>query len=164
MIKPEQLKNRCQKRPDETLQEFEVGVVRLVRGSYPEIRDNYYEILAFENFLDGIRDTDIQLAVRLTNLESLNDAQARALELEAAKSSLEIPIRDYVAEETGEVMKEVKKSCPMFAITERTFAGTVDEQDITEAVVLSCRLNIHKLSTKSKMSPLKRQGIQSSII
>ncbi|KAJ8937347.1 hypothetical protein NQ318_003621 [Aromia moschata] len=65
-----QLKNRYQK-SNESLQEFEADIARLVRLAYSSTPENVIERLAVQAFLDA----------------ELVDALARALEFEAAKQS-----------------------------------------------------------------------------
>lgn len=51
-----QIKNRHQKR-NESLQEFEVGIVKLVRMVYLTVPEDVYESHAIDTFLDGLRDS-----------------------------------------------------------------------------------------------------------
>ncbi|KAJ8957163.1 hypothetical protein NQ318_007723 [Aromia moschata] len=81
-----QLKNRCQKN-NESLQEFEVDIARLVRLAYSSTPENVMERLAVQAFLDGLRDTETRQALILARPSKLVDALARALECEAAKQS-----------------------------------------------------------------------------
>ncbi|KAJ8958667.1 hypothetical protein NQ318_016392 [Aromia moschata] len=81
-----QLKNRYQK-SNESLQEFEADIARLVRLAYSSTQENVMELLAVQAFLDGLRDTETRQALTLARLSKLVDALARALELEAAKES-----------------------------------------------------------------------------
>ncbi|KAJ8932817.1 hypothetical protein NQ318_021241 [Aromia moschata] len=81
-----QLKNRCQKN-NESLQEFEADIARLVRLAYSSMPENVMERLAVQAFLDGLRDTETRQALTLARPSKLVDALARALEFEAAKQS-----------------------------------------------------------------------------
>ncbi|KAJ8950514.1 hypothetical protein NQ318_015258 [Aromia moschata] len=81
-----QLKNRCQKN-NESLQEFEADIARLVRLAYSSTPENVMERLAVQAFLDGLRDTETRQALTLARPSKLVDALARALEFEAAKES-----------------------------------------------------------------------------
>ncbi|KAJ8952205.1 hypothetical protein NQ318_022655 [Aromia moschata] len=81
-----QLKNRYQK-SNESLQEFEADIARLVRLAYSSTPENVMERLAVQAFLDGLRDTETRQALTLARPSKLVDALARALELEAAKES-----------------------------------------------------------------------------
>ncbi|KAJ8949007.1 hypothetical protein NQ318_005181 [Aromia moschata] len=78
-----QLKNRYQK-SNESLQEFEADIARLVRLAYSSTSENVMERLAVQAFLDGLRDTETRQALTPSKLV---DALARALEFEAAKQS-----------------------------------------------------------------------------
>ncbi|KAJ8948307.1 hypothetical protein NQ318_020794 [Aromia moschata] len=81
-----QLKNRYQK-SNESLQEFEADIARLVRLAYSSTPENVMERLAVQAFLDGLRDTETRQALTLARPNKLVDALARALEFEAAKES-----------------------------------------------------------------------------
>ncbi|KAJ8945576.1 hypothetical protein NQ318_010433 [Aromia moschata] len=81
-----QLKNRCQKN-NESLQEFEADIARLVRLAYSSTPENVMERLAVQAFLDGLRATETRQALTLARPSKLVDALARALEFEAAKQS-----------------------------------------------------------------------------
>ncbi|KAJ8946871.1 hypothetical protein NQ318_006781, partial [Aromia moschata] len=81
-----QLKNRCQKN-NESLQEFEADIARLVRLAYSSTPENVMERLAVQAFLDGLRDTETRQALTLARPSKLVDALARVLEFEAAKQS-----------------------------------------------------------------------------
>ena len=81
-----QLKNRIQK-ANESLQEFEADVARLVRLAYPAPPENVMERLAVQAFSDGLRDNETRQALLLAHPTHLVDALARALEFEAAKQS-----------------------------------------------------------------------------
>ncbi|KAJ8934188.1 hypothetical protein NQ318_022689 [Aromia moschata] len=79
-----QLKNRYQK-SNESLQEFEADIARLVRLAYSSTPENVMERLAVQAFLDGLRDTETRQALTHARPSKLVDALARALEFEAAK-------------------------------------------------------------------------------
>ncbi|KAJ8947861.1 hypothetical protein NQ318_010007 [Aromia moschata] len=81
-----QLKNRYQK-SNESLQEFEADIARLVRLAYSSTSENVMERLAVQAFLDGLRDAETRQALTLARPSKLVDALARALEFEAAKQS-----------------------------------------------------------------------------
>ncbi|KAJ8937829.1 hypothetical protein NQ318_016709 [Aromia moschata] len=81
-----QLKNRYQK-SNESLQEFEADIARLVRLAYSSTPENVMERLAVQAFLDGLRDIETRQALTLARPSKLVDALARALEFEAAKQS-----------------------------------------------------------------------------
>ncbi|KAJ8955836.1 hypothetical protein NQ318_005380 [Aromia moschata] len=59
-----QLKNRYQK-SNESLQEFEADIARLVRLAYSSTPENVMERLAVQAFLDGLRDTETRQALTL---------------------------------------------------------------------------------------------------
>ncbi|KAJ8933266.1 hypothetical protein NQ318_003732 [Aromia moschata] len=81
-----QLKNCCQKN-NESRQEFEADIARLVRLAYSSTPENGMERLAVQAFLDGLHDTETRQALTLPRPSKLVDALARALEFEAAQQS-----------------------------------------------------------------------------
>lgn len=82
-----QLRGRYQK-PNETLQEFEADVARLVRSAYPTVPDEVCESLSIDKFLDGLRESETQQAVKLARPKTLSEALTQALEFEAVKQSI----------------------------------------------------------------------------
>lgn len=82
-----QLRNRAQKH-NESLQEFEADIARLVRKAYPSVTDDVSESLAVDKFLDGLREPETQQAVKLARPKTLSDALTQALEFEAVKQSV----------------------------------------------------------------------------
>ena len=95
------MRNRHQ-RANETLQEFEADIARLVRSAYPGLPDDTYESLATEKFLDGLRELETQQAVKLARPKTLNEALTQALEFEAVKLSVrgQARVRAATGEET----------------------------------------------------------------
>ncbi|KAJ8953767.1 hypothetical protein NQ318_015424 [Aromia moschata] len=68
-----QLKNRYQK-SNESLQEFEADIARLVRLAYSSTPENVMERLAVQAFLDGLRDIETRQALTLARPSKLVDA------------------------------------------------------------------------------------------
>ena len=87
-----QLKNRIQK-PNESLQEFETDIARLVRSAYPSVDGEVYESLAVEKFSDGLREPETQQAIKLARPKTLGDALTQALEFEAVRQSVRSHVR-----------------------------------------------------------------------
>ncbi|KAI4464851.1 phosphorylase b kinase regulatory subunit [Holotrichia oblita] len=58
----------------ESLQEYEADVFRLIRSAYPTVPDEVSENLAVDKFLDGLRDTETQQAVKLARPKTLTEA------------------------------------------------------------------------------------------
>jgi hypothetical protein len=56
---------------------------RLVNLAYPTAPDNVREILATEQFLDELHNSDMRLKIKQSRPTSFNDAIQRAVELEA---------------------------------------------------------------------------------
>lgn len=103
--------NFCVQNTNESIQEFEADIARLVRLAYPTAPDSFLEQLVVQTFIDGLRDTDIQQTLRLARPRTLDDALAHALEFEAAKQASRknyCKIRRTVEEpETTESIEEV---------------------------------------------------------
>jgi hypothetical protein len=77
-----QLRERRQ-RAAESLPEMGQDIRRLVNLAYPTAPDNVREILAIEQFLDGLHNSDMRLKIKQSRPTSFNDAIQRAVELEA---------------------------------------------------------------------------------
>lgn len=56
---------------------------RLVNLAYPTALDDFREILATEQFLDGLHNAEMCLKIKQARPNSINDAIQRAVELEA---------------------------------------------------------------------------------
>ncbi|KAJ8912305.1 hypothetical protein NQ315_017338 [Exocentrus adspersus] len=68
-----QLKSRSQG-PTETLQEFSTDVERMVRLAYPEAPEEFIKQLNVQSFIDGVKDPELQQALRLGRFKSLSEA------------------------------------------------------------------------------------------
>ena len=77
-----QLRERRQK-ASESLPEMGQDVRRLTNLAYPTASSDLKEILATEQFLDGLYDSEMRLKIKQARPSSLNDAIQRAVELEA---------------------------------------------------------------------------------
>ena len=77
-----QLRERRQK-ASESLPEMGQDVRRLTNLAYPAASSDLKEILAIEQFLDGLYDSEMRLKIKQARPSSLNDAIQRAVELEA---------------------------------------------------------------------------------
>ncbi|XP_030037814.2 stress response protein NST1 [Manduca sexta] len=78
-----QLKDRVQ-RSSENIQQWALEVEKLVRKAYQSSPGLVNGILV-QAFVDGIRDLEVRAAVRLGHHETLKDALAHALEVEAVR-------------------------------------------------------------------------------
>ncbi|CAG5050822.1 unnamed protein product [Parnassius apollo] len=78
-----QLKDRVQ-RINENLQQWALEVEKLVRKAYRSV-PALIEGNLVQTFIDGIRDLEVRAAVRLGHHETLKDALAHALEVEAMR-------------------------------------------------------------------------------
>ncbi|KAJ8912757.1 hypothetical protein NQ315_016713 [Exocentrus adspersus] len=81
-----QLRNRKQ-RFEETLQQYEADVSRMVNLAYPTAPAEVIEQLSVSSFVDGLRDPEISQLVRLARYKTISEALAQALEIEAAKQA-----------------------------------------------------------------------------
>ena len=77
-----QLRERRQK-ASESLPEMGQDVRRLTNLAYPAASSDLKEILAIEQFLDGLYDSEMRLKIKQARPSSLNDAIQRAVELDA---------------------------------------------------------------------------------
>ena len=77
-----QLRERRQK-ASESLPEMGQDVRRLTNLAYPTASSDLKDILATEQFLDGLYDSEMRLKIKQARPSSLNDAIQRAVELDA---------------------------------------------------------------------------------
>ncbi|CAG5008757.1 unnamed protein product [Parnassius apollo] len=78
-----QLKDRVQ-RSNENLQQWALGVEKMVRKAYQSV-PALIEGNLVQTFIDGIRDLEVRAAVRLGHHDTLKNALAHALEVEAVR-------------------------------------------------------------------------------
>ena len=81
-----QLKARRQ-RSNESLTEFEFDVSRLSRLAWPDVDQDTLEQLTVDAFLDGLQDREVKVQVTLSRPTKIVEALARALDMEAVKTS-----------------------------------------------------------------------------
>ncbi|KAJ8957183.1 hypothetical protein NQ318_007745 [Aromia moschata] len=81
-----QIKSR-QQRINESLQEYEADVERLVHLAYPQAPKEFLEQIGIQTFIDGLVDTEMQQALRLGRHTTISDALIAALEFKAAKEA-----------------------------------------------------------------------------
>uniref|UniRef100_A0A6P7FH13 Uncharacterized protein LOC114330096 n=1 Tax=Diabrotica virgifera virgifera TaxID=50390 RepID=A0A6P7FH13_DIAVI len=81
-----QLRSRSQRASD-NLQEFEADVARVVRLAYSEASDSILEEIALDTFVNGLKESELQNALRLARPKVLDEALAIALEHEAASQA-----------------------------------------------------------------------------
>ena len=81
-----QLSERKQKAL-ETLSELGQDIRRLTNLAYPTATVDLKEILAKEQFIDAIRDSDTRLRIKQARPTDLNDAVRHAVELQAFQSA-----------------------------------------------------------------------------
>ncbi|KAG8239888.1 hypothetical protein J437_LFUL018737 [Ladona fulva] len=103
-----ELKHRTQ-RSNESLQEFECAIVRLIGLSYPTRPAEYLEDMAKDVFIDGLKDTETATTVRMARPKTLSDALAIALEFEIAKQASRGPseVRTVTEHSIEEVVQRV---------------------------------------------------------
>lgn len=81
-----QLKSRQQK-ATETLQELATDVERLSHLAFADCPADTREILSLQYFVDGIRDAEIQKALRVADIKDLKSALVYAMKYEAAQQA-----------------------------------------------------------------------------
>ncbi|GFV88076.1 gag-Pol polyprotein [Trichonephila clavipes] len=81
-----QLKSRQQK-VSETLQELATDVERLSHLAFSDCPTEVREVLALQHFVDGLRDPEIQKALRMADLKDLKGALVFAMKFEAAQQA-----------------------------------------------------------------------------
>ncbi|GFW05346.1 retrovirus-related Pol polyprotein from transposon 412 [Trichonephila clavipes] len=81
-----QLKSRQQK-VSETLQELATDVERLSHLAFSDWPTEVREVLALQHFIDGVRDPEIQKALRMADLKDLKGALVFAMKFEAAQQA-----------------------------------------------------------------------------
>ncbi|KAJ8909983.1 hypothetical protein NQ315_013575 [Exocentrus adspersus] len=81
-----QLRSRRQ-RFEETLQQYEADISRMVNQAYPTALAEVIEQLSVSSFIEGLRDPEIGQLVRLARHKTISEALAQALEIEAAKQA-----------------------------------------------------------------------------
>ncbi|GFY02194.1 uncharacterized protein TNCV_5100531 [Trichonephila clavipes] len=77
-----QMKIRLQK-TGESLQEYASKVERLANLSFSDHQATVREVISLQYFVDGLKDGEIQRAVRMANVQDLKSALLYALKLEA---------------------------------------------------------------------------------
>ncbi|GFW60701.1 retrovirus-related Pol polyprotein from transposon 412 [Trichonephila clavipes] len=81
-----QLKSRQQK-VSETLQELATDVERLSHLAFSDCPTEVREVLALQHFIHGVRDPEIQKALRMADLKDLKGALVFAMKFEAAQQA-----------------------------------------------------------------------------
>ncbi|KAJ8916460.1 hypothetical protein NQ315_014677 [Exocentrus adspersus] len=81
-----QLRSRRQ-RFEETLQQYEADISRMVNLAYSTAPAEVIEQLSVSSFIEGLRDPEIGQLVRLARHKTISEALAQALEIEAAKQA-----------------------------------------------------------------------------
>ncbi|KAJ8955270.1 hypothetical protein NQ318_000298 [Aromia moschata] len=82
-----QVKSR-QQRTNESLQEYEADIERLIHLAYLQAPKEFLEQIGIQTFIDGLLDTEMQLALRFGRHAKISDALEAALEFKAAKEAL----------------------------------------------------------------------------
>ncbi|KAJ8913363.1 hypothetical protein NQ315_008753 [Exocentrus adspersus] len=89
-----QLRSRRQ-RFEETLQQYEADISRMVKIAYPKAPAEVIRQLSVSSFIEGLRDPEIGQLVRLARPKTISEALAQALEIEAAKEASRFSINPY---------------------------------------------------------------------
>ncbi|GFY07282.1 uncharacterized protein TNCV_5084691 [Trichonephila clavipes] len=78
-----QMKTRRQK-PEESLQEYAFEMQRLTTLAFSDFSANVREMISLEYFVDGLKDEEIQMAVRMAVFKDFKYALLYSLKIEAA--------------------------------------------------------------------------------
>ncbi|KAJ8944788.1 hypothetical protein NQ318_003656 [Aromia moschata] len=78
-----QIKSR-QQRSNESLQEYEADIERLIHLAYPQAPKEFLEQIGIQTFIDGLLDTEMQQALRLGRHTTISDALIAALEFKSS--------------------------------------------------------------------------------
>ncbi|KAJ8946364.1 hypothetical protein NQ318_010129 [Aromia moschata] len=109
-----QIKSR-QQRSNESLQEYEADIERLIHLAYPQAPKEFLEQIGIQTFIDGLVDTEMQQALRLGRHTTISDALIAALEFKAAKEAS----RSYKTR-----VRQVKfDECQSLKETDRSFSN-----------------------------------------
>ncbi|KAJ8961579.1 hypothetical protein NQ318_014831 [Aromia moschata] len=111
-----QIKSR-QQRSNESLQEYEADIERLVHLAYPQAPKEFLEQIGIQTFIDVLVDTEMQQDLRLERHTTISDALVAALEFKAAKEasrSYKFRVRkvkfDQSLQETmGKIMRDLNE-------------------------------------------------------
>ncbi|KAJ8944082.1 hypothetical protein NQ318_005992 [Aromia moschata] len=87
-----------QQRSNESLQEYEADIERLIHLAYSQAPKEFLEQIGIHTFIDGLVDTEMQQALRLGRHTTISDALVAALEFKAAKEAS----RNYKSRITSE--------------------------------------------------------------
>ncbi|KAJ8925261.1 hypothetical protein NQ315_009103 [Exocentrus adspersus] len=86
---------RRRQRFEETLQQYEADISRMVNLAYPTAPAEVIEQLSVSSFIGGLRDPEIGQLVRLSRHKTISKALAHALEIEAVKKASRVAIKPY---------------------------------------------------------------------
>ncbi|KAJ8947968.1 hypothetical protein NQ318_021066 [Aromia moschata] len=106
-----QIKSK-QQRSNESLQEYEADIERLVHLAYPRAPKQFIEQIGIQTFIDGLVDTEMQQALRLGRHTTISDALIAALEFKAAKeasNSYKTKVRQVKFDECQSLKETVEK-------------------------------------------------------
>ncbi|KAJ8952818.1 hypothetical protein NQ318_008139 [Aromia moschata] len=81
-----QIKSRQQK-SNESFQEYEADIDRLVHLAYPHAPKEFLEQIGIQTFINGLLDTEMQQDLRLGRHTTISDALIAAMEFKAAKEA-----------------------------------------------------------------------------
>ncbi|GFX95482.1 CCHC-type domain-containing protein [Trichonephila clavipes] len=76
-----------QQKVSETLQELATDIERLSHLAFSDCPTEVREVLALQHFIDGVRDPEIQKALRMADLKDLKGALVFAMKFEAAQQA-----------------------------------------------------------------------------
>ncbi|KAF8782265.1 Retrovirus-related Pol polyprotein like [Argiope bruennichi] len=85
-VKPTSVKD-SPKKPNETLQELATDIEKLSHLAFSDCPTEVRETLAVQYFVDGVRDVEIQKALRMAETKDLKSALVYAIKFEAAQQA-----------------------------------------------------------------------------
>ncbi|KAJ8936846.1 hypothetical protein NQ318_000583 [Aromia moschata] len=120
-----QIKSR-QQRSNESLQEYEADIERLIHLAYPQAPKEFLEQIGIQTFIDGLVDTEMQQALGLGRHATISDALIAALEFKAAKEAS----RNYkpLVRQIKVAMQERTKTRRCGDVRSAPFCGQHDER------------------------------------
>ncbi|KAJ8962270.1 hypothetical protein NQ318_018249 [Aromia moschata] len=141
-----QIKSR-QQRSNESLQEYEADIERLIHLAYPQAPKEFLEQIGIQTFIDGLVDIEMQQALRLGRHTTISDALVAALEFKAAKEAS----RTYKSRERQSFPNPRPKTS--FQITSKKFGKRqlVDARGRVSTTYTQCpKISVSKISSDER--------------
>ncbi|KAJ8962905.1 hypothetical protein NQ318_001316 [Aromia moschata] len=103
-----QIKSR-QQRSNESLQEYEADIERLIHLAYPQAPKEFLEQIGIQTFIDGLVDTEMQQALRLGRHTTINEWSSEELKKSQKKDSDLKLIRNWLKNGVRPTWQEVSR-------------------------------------------------------